>query len=199
VRFERGRWLVSFSCIVQRHTGRPGHIKPGAAVVGIDAGVKDLIVVADPCGNELQRDRAPRELKQAQRKLRALQRKAARQVGPWDETARRKQRPSIGWQRTQREISRPHARVANLRQDRIHKLTTRISQTHAVIGAETLGIKNMMAAGVSRKRGLNRALADAGLGELFRHSTTRPAGTAQGSSRPTDGFPVRSCAPAAVW
>ena len=125
-------------------------------------------MVADPGGNGLHRHRAPRELKHAQQKLRALQRKAARQVGPWDETTRRKQQPSTGWQRTQREISRAHARVANLRQDRIHKLTTRISQTHAVIGAERLAIKNMMAAGGSRKRGLNRALADAGLGEVFR-------------------------------
>jgi putative transposase len=168
VRFERGRWLVSFGCIVARDTGRPAHVKPGARVVGIDAGVKDLLVVADPDGNELQRHRAPRELKQAQRKLRALQRKAARQVGPWDQTARRKQDPSKGWQRTRREISRVHARVADLRTDRLHKLTTRLSQGHEVIGGETLAVKNMMAYGGASKRGLNRALGDAGLGELFR-------------------------------
>ena len=168
VRLERGRWLVSLTCIVHRDTGRPAHVKPGAAVVGIDAGVKDLIVVADPAGGELYRHRAPRELKHAQRKLLALQRKAARQIGPWDQQSRRQQEPSKGWQRTQREISRAHARVANLRADRLHKLTTRLSQAHAVIGAETLAVKNLMAAGGSRKRGLNRALADAGLGELFR-------------------------------
>ncbi len=168
VRFERGRWLVSFGCIVARDTGRPAHVKPGAAVVGIDAGVKDLLVVAGPDGNRAQRHGAPRALQQAQRKLRALQRKAARQVGPWDETTQRKQHPSKGWQRTRREISRVHARVVNLRIDRLHKLTTRLSQTHDVIGGETLAVKNMMAAGGPRKRGLNRALGDAGLGELFR-------------------------------
>ena len=48
VRFEGGRWLVSLTCLVQRDCGRPAHVEPGAAVVGIDAGVKDLIVVADP-------------------------------------------------------------------------------------------------------------------------------------------------------
>ncbi len=168
VRFERGRWLVSLGCLVARESGRPAHVKPGVGVVGIDAGVKDLIVVADPDGIELERFRAPRELKQAQRKLRALHRKAARQVGPWDETTTRKQEPSQGWARTRREIRRAHARVANLRADRLHKLTTGLSQTHAVIGGETLAIKNMMACGGSRKRGLNRSLADAGLGELFR-------------------------------
>ena len=168
VRWRRGRWLVSFTCIVQRDVGRPAHVKADARVVGIDAGVKDLLVVADPAGGELYRDRAPRELKDALRQLRALQRKAARQVGPWDETTRRKQNPSHGWLRTQREIGRTHGRVANLRADRLHKLTTRLSQTHQVIGAETLAVKNMMAAGGARKRGLNRSLADAGLGELFR-------------------------------
>lgn len=168
VRFQRGRWLVSFTCIVRRETGRPPHVKPSAAIVGIDVGVKDLVVVADPAGNELRRDRAPRELKTAQRKLRSLQRKAARQRGPWDRITRRKQEPSKGWECTQRAIRRAHARVVNLRRDRMQKLTTQLSQTHDVIGAETLAVKNMMAARGSRKRGLNRSLADAGLGELFR-------------------------------
>ena len=168
VGWERGRWLVSLTCIVARGIGRPAHVKPGAAVVGIDVGVKDLIVVADPAGGEMYRHRAPRELNCAQRKLVALQRKAARQIGPWDATAQRSQEPSKGWQHTQHEISRAHARVANLRADRLHKLTTGLSQAHDVIGAETLGVKNMMARGGSGKRGLNRALADAGLGELFR-------------------------------
>ena len=97
-----------------------------------------------------------------------MQRKAARQVGPWDQTTRTRRDPSQGWLRTQRQIGRAHARVANLRADRIHKLTTALSQTHDVIGAETLAVKNMMTAGGSRKRGLNRALGDAGLGVLLR-------------------------------
>jgi putative transposase len=167
VRLERGRWLVSLSCIVARDVGRPAHVKPGAKVVGIDVGVKDLIVVADADGNELARHRAPRELKTAQRTLRALQRKAARQIGPWDQATRSRRDPSHGWAGTQRDIGRAYARVANLRADRTHKLTTQLSQTHQVIGAETLAVKNMMAAGGSRKRGLNRALGDAGLGALL--------------------------------
>ncbi|WP_317160519.1 IS607 family element RNA-guided endonuclease TnpB [[Mycobacterium] appelbergii] len=168
VRFERGRWQVSFTCLVRRGSGRPAHVKSGAAVVGIDAGVKDLIVVADPDGNELARHRAPRELRRAHQKLRAMQRKAARQVGPWDTSTFTKRRPSRGWERTQRDIARVHARVAQLRADRLHKLTTQLSQKHGVIGGETLTVRNMMARGGSRKRGLNRAFGDAGLGELFR-------------------------------
>jgi putative transposase len=168
VRFDRGRWLVSFNCVVARDTGRPAHVKLGAAVVGIDTGVKDLVVVANSHGQELERHSAPRELKQAHRKVRALQRKAARQVGPCNQTIKCKQESSKGWQRTQDDIRRAHARVANLRAERTHRLTTRLSQAHDLIGIETLAVKNMMAGGGSRKRGLNRSLADAGLGELFR-------------------------------
>jgi putative transposase len=159
---------VSLTCIVARDVGRPAHVKPGAKVVGIDAGVKDQFVVADADGNELARHRAPRELKAAHRQLRALQRKAARQVGPWDQATGSRRDPSHGWAATQRDIGHAYARVANLRADRTHKLTTQLSQTHEVIGAETLAVKNMMAAGGSRKRGLNRALGDAGLGALMR-------------------------------
>ena len=147
VRFERGRWLVSLTCLVARDLGRPVHVKSGATVVGIDAGVKDLLVVADTDGNELARHRAPRELKRADQTMRALQRKAARQVGPWDTTTCTKRQPSHGWLRTQGDIGRVHARVAHLRADRLHKLTTGLAQTHTVIGSETLAVKNMMAGG----------------------------------------------------
>ena len=30
VRLERGRWLVSLTCLVARASGRPAHVKPGA-------------------------------------------------------------------------------------------------------------------------------------------------------------------------
>jgi putative transposase len=65
-------------------------------------------------------------------------------------------------------VAAAHARVANLRTDRLHKLTTALVQTHTVLGVETLAIKNMMAGGGARKRGLNRSLADASLGSLLR-------------------------------
>ena len=185
MRFARGRWLVSFTCAVRRQTATlPAAVAPAAEVVGIDAGVKDLLVAAGADGTEIARHGAPRELTRALRKLRALHRKAARQRGPWDTTAQCKRDPSRGWQKTQGEIARAHARLANLRADRIHKLTTSLAKTHQVIGAETLAVTNMMRRpkpkpdpdnpgaflpnGATAKTGLNRALADAGLGEMFR-------------------------------
>lgn len=168
VRFERGRWLVSFTCLVERAAARPVHVKRLAPVVGVDLGVKDLIVAATPDGREVLRVTAPKELKQASRKLRALQRKAARQQGPWDTVTNARREPSNAWLRTQTAISKQHIRVANLRRDRLHKLTTWLAQSFDVIGTETLAVKNMMASGGTCKRGLNRSIADAGLGELSR-------------------------------
>jgi putative transposase len=169
VRFERGRWMVSFTCLVQRAVGASSaHGKSAAPVIGVDAGVKDLIVVATPDGREVLRAPAPAELKRAQRALRALQRKAARQAGPWDAGTRRRREPSKGWQRTQREVAKAHARVANIRLDRLHKVTTQLTKAHQVVGVETLAVKSMMANGGARKRGLNRAIANASLAQLLR-------------------------------
>lgn len=168
VRHERGRWMVSLTCVVQRAALRPAHIKALAPVIGVDLGVKDLIVAATPDGRQLLRQHAPRELAHASRRLRALQRKASRQLGPWDRSSKARREPSNAWRRTQQLIAAQHTRVVNLRRDRLHKLTTQLAQSFEVIGTETLAVKNMMAAGGARKRGLNRAVADAGLGEFLR-------------------------------
>jgi putative transposase len=169
IRYKRGRWFVSFTAHVQRSLGRPAHAPQGAPVIGVDLGVRDLLVAATPDGREIARIPAPRPLKRAQRRLRALQRKAARQDGPREPGALRgspRREPSRGWLATQAQIQRLHARVANLRADAIHKATTALAQQHQVIGAEDLAIGNMARRGGVRKRGLNRSLADASLGVL---------------------------------
>lgn len=38
VRWQRGRWLVSFTCIVQRDVGRPAHVKADARSSGSTPG-----------------------------------------------------------------------------------------------------------------------------------------------------------------
>ncbi len=149
---------------------RPAHVGPDRAhpVVGVDAGVRDLLVVAAPDGTEVARVRAPRSLARAQARLRAVQRRAARQDGPDRRTGRR---GSKRWKRTAARIARIHARAADLRRDALHQATTRLARRHQVIVIEDLNL-----AGLARRkpgagqggRGLNRALADAGLGELRR-------------------------------
>lgn len=171
IRFERGRWFVSFTAHVRRSIGRPAHAPTGAAVVGIDLGVRDLLVAATPDGREVARVRSPKPLQRAQRQLQALQRKAARQYGPREPGASRsspRRDPSKRWATTQRQISRVHARVANLRADALHKATIAFAQQHQVIGVEDLAVANLTRRGGSHKRGLNRSFSDASLGTLNR-------------------------------
>jgi putative transposase len=165
-----GRWHCALATIVAgkarpAHAGRSAH-----PVVGVDVGVKadSLLVVATPDGLEVDRIAAPKSLSAAQSRLRALQRRAARQHGPYDPGSRTRQSPSKRWRATQARIGRLHAHAAAVRRDVLHKATTTLAQQHDVVVVETLNAAGMCAAGGARKRGLNRALADAGLAEVRR-------------------------------
>jgi IS605 OrfB family transposase len=121
-----------------------------------------------PGGAEVARVPAPRSLARAQARLRAVQRRAARQDGPDRRTGRR---GSNRCQRTSAQIARIHVRAASIRRDALHKATTRLARRHQVIVIEDLNVAGMMrrkpGAGKGG-RGLNRAITDAGLGELRR-------------------------------
>jgi putative transposase len=165
-----GRWFCSFQVIVRRFVSVAGHAGAGVPAVGVDVGVKadSLLVVAAADGREIGRVPAPKSLAAAQTRLRALQRRAARQQGPWDPGTKTKRPPSKRWAKTTRRIGRVHARAAAVRRDVLHKATTSLAQQHQVITVETLNASGMRSAGGARKRGLNRALADAALGEVRR-------------------------------
>jgi putative transposase len=113
VSYVGGRWYCSFQVIVAVKT-RPAHARRSLhRVVGADVGVKDLLVVASPDGDEVDRIPAPKPLVAAQAKLRALQRRAARQHGPYDLASEVRRDPSKRWRRTQARIGRVHAQVAD--------------------------------------------------------------------------------------
>ena len=130
-------------------------------MIGVDLGVRDMLVAAATDGTVLARVPAPKPLAAAQARLRALQRKAARQAGP---DRRAGQRAWRRWRRTQARIGRVHARAADLRRDTLHKATTALAQRHQVIVVEDLNVTGMSRRkpGAGRGgRGLNRAIADA--------------------------------------
>ena len=148
----------------------PGHVDAGHAVVGVDVGVKAdaLLVIATPDGREIGRVPAPKSLSAARARLCALQRKAARQHGPYDTATKTRRSPSKRWARQQRRISRTHAHAAAVRTDVLQKATTALAQRHQVITVETLNASGMRSAGGARKKGLNRSLADAALAQVRR-------------------------------
>jgi putative transposase len=106
-------------------------------------------------------------------KLRRLQRQLDRQrraANPGNYLADGRVRPGVSeWQsskrmtRTQARIRRLHERVANLRREQAHQLTSWLTREYGVIGAEDLHV-----AGLTRNRRLARHIADAGWGEILR-------------------------------
>jgi putative transposase len=64
--------------------------------------------------------------------------------------------------RTEPRIARLHARVANLRREQAHQLTTYLTREYGVIGVETLQVKNLI-----RNRRLARHIADVGWGQIL--------------------------------
>jgi len=102
--------------------------------VGVDLGVRALAVLSD--GTEISGTKAG---KQCEKKLRRLNQSLSRKVG-----ARKGEKKSANFIKTRKRISRLYARIANIRSDETHKLTTWLAQNYGVIGIEDLDVKGMM-------------------------------------------------------
>jgi putative transposase len=187
VRRDGGRWHVSYTVEVQRADRSPAR---RGSTVGVDVGIKHLAVLST---GELVDN--PRHLAAAQTRLRALGRVLSRKSGPDRRTARR---PSKRWQRAADRLARAYARVANLRRDGLHKLTTGLAATHATVVVEDLNVTGMLA-----NRKLARHIADAGFAEIRRqlvYKTTWNGGRLLVADRwwPTAGIRPRRPAQAAA-
>ncbi|MFE1443233.1 IS607 family element RNA-guided endonuclease TnpB [Streptomyces sp. NPDC058739] len=156
VRHERGRWLVSFQTEVKRDLARVA--RPNVAV-GIDLGVKTLAVMADSTG-EIRKVANPRHLDTALKRLRRASRTVSRRQGPDRRTGRQ---PSKRWEKANAQRNKVHHRVANLREDALHQLTTAVAGEYGTVVVEDLNV-----AGMLRNRRLARRIADAGFGEIRR-------------------------------
>ncbi|MEV6752987.1 IS607 family element RNA-guided endonuclease TnpB [Streptomyces sp. NPDC051214] len=167
VRLDRGRWFVSLQ-VEQKHqlvkVARPG------AAVGIDLGIKSLAVLADSDG-VLAVEPNPGHLDGAHKQLRRASRIVSRRQGPDRSTG---QQASKRWEKANQARNKIHHRVANLRADTLHKMTTRLASTYGTIVVEDLNV-----AGMGRNRRLSRRVADAAFGEIRRQLTykTRRHGT----------------------
>ncbi|MFD8215449.1 IS607 family element RNA-guided endonuclease TnpB [Streptomyces sp. NPDC059697] len=166
-RLDRGRWFVSFQ-VEEKHelvkVARPD------AAVGIDLGIKTLAVLATSDG-DLGQQPNPRHLDRAQKQLRRASRTASRRRGP---DRRIGQQASKRWEKANQARNKIHHRVANLREDTLHKLTTRLASEYGTIVVEDLNV-----AAMGRNRRLSRRIADAAFGEIRRQLTykTRRRGT----------------------
>jgi len=152
---EHGAWFASVRVEVPEAPGIDPDVLPE---VGIDLGVRKLAVLATPDGSvEVVPNR--RALLRHARKLRAAQKVVSR-----------RKKGSGRRRRTVRTVGRIHRRIANTRKDALHKATTAIASRFRVVAIEDLRVANMTRKGRG-KRGLNRVMADASLGEFRRQLT----------------------------
>lgn len=152
------RWFVS----IQTERAVPDPVHPSASAVGVDLGIVNLAVLSDGTFYEP----APALLKQLER-LAALQRKLSR-----------KQKGSKNRAKARARVRKLQARIADIRTDRLHKVTTAIAKNHSLVVVEDLHVKAMSASArgtkaqpgknVRAKARLNRAILDRGWGEFRR-------------------------------
>jgi putative transposase len=152
----RGRWQVAFQVEVQREATAPQRPE---AVAGVDLGVKTLAVVADNTG-QVRHVENPCHLNRELKRLRRASRRVSRRRGP-DRRTRRV--PSKRWRRANAERNVIHHRVANLREDALHKLTTGLAREYGTVVVEDLHV-----AGMLRNRRLARSIADASFSQIRR-------------------------------
>ena len=156
VSHRRGRWQVCFQVETERAVRAPARPK---IVAGVDLGVRTLAVVADSDGR-VRHIPNPRHLSNALQHLRRACRRVSRRQGPDRRTGHQ---PSQRWVKADAERNRVHHRVANLREDALHQLTTTLAREYGTIVVEDLNVAGMVA-----NRRLARHIADAGFGRIRR-------------------------------
>jgi putative transposase len=136
-------WFISITVELPDEPPVP-HTKPS---VGIDVGINRLATLSG--GKQFENQKPLRTLL---KQLRAANKKLSRCV-----------KGSANWQKAKKKLSRLHYRIACIRDDLLHKLTTEVACTFGLVGIENLHVK-----GLIQNRKLALSFSDAALGKLLR-------------------------------
>ncbi len=153
-----GYWFVSIQTEVE--VAEPVH--PANSAVGVDVGVAKFAALST--GETF----APvSSFRKYEKKLAREQRKLARKV-----------KFSQTWRKQKARIEKLHAKIARIRYDFLHKTSTAISKTHAMVVIEDLSVRSMSRSArgtvdapgrhVRAKAGLNKSILDQGWAEFRR-------------------------------
>lgn len=139
------RWYASISV----ETDDKSHLlqAENQGVVGVDLGIKALATLSN---GEIIAGAKP--LKRLMATLKRLSRSLSRKV-----------KGSANRHKAKQTIARLHARIAFIRQNTLHQLTTDLTRRFHTIGIEDLNVKGMV-----KNRHLSRAISDMGFFEFRR-------------------------------
>jgi putative transposase len=116
------------------------------AAIGVDVGLNRLATLSTGEGYENQAF-----LRTALNKLRQANKRLHRRV-----------KGSKNREKARRQVARLHYRITCLRDDVLHKLTTRLAECYGMVGIEDLNLKGLL-----KNRKLARSFSDAALGKLL--------------------------------
>lgn len=141
IKRETDGWYISFC--VEKEIEIAENKKPS---IGIDRGISQTIALSDMTSYEMSELHLPDECKSLRERIKVLQRKLSK-----------KKRFSENWKKLNKRISKLHTRIARIRRDFLHKISTKLAKNHGLITLEDLKIKNMSksAKGTSEKNGKN--------------------------------------------
>jgi putative transposase len=136
-------WYASFSIELPHHVPE----RSDSGVVGVDLGITALATLSD----STPKVPSPKALSRYLQKLRRLSRALCR-----------KRRGSRNRAKAKTKLGRLHRRIADIRTDALHKLTTQLVRYRTIV------IEDLNVAGMLANRSLARAVADVGFGEFRR-------------------------------
>ncbi len=139
---EADAWYASFAIEVEHEPD----VRIDDTVVGVDLGITALATLSE--GSKVA---APKPLRRYLQKLKRLSRSLSR-----------KQRGSRNRAKAKTKLARLHRRVADIRTDALHKLTTSLTRYRTMV------IEDLNVAGMLANRNLSRAIADVGFFEFRR-------------------------------
>lgn len=158
-----GKFYASFSLEITEEEYKRTHpnvdLVDGSRKVGVDMGIKSALILSDGIAIE-----NPKPLKKNQRKITRLSRQLNKRFHPRTKEERLKGvRKSNNYMKLSVRLAHAQGRVANIRRDFLHKVTTILTTHYGEIAIEDLNVK-----GMTKNHRLAQAVNDVSFGELRR-------------------------------
>ena len=138
----------------------------GTGAIGIDIGCKSALAISD--GENHQLIDAPKFLRNAEAQIKQASKSKRRKRAP---NRKSKVKASRRWKKASNRVSKLTRKVAQQRQNWVHRVATQIAVCNSLVATEKLEVKNMTRKAKKGKRrkqkaGLNKSILDVGFGIL---------------------------------